>query len=122
MGAEASRRRLLALRTEVEAEGDCATRLGQTFCAAFAPSANTGFSFHVVLDARPHVGRRITSPAMSSPEAALALQSRIASANNWSNLRAEWIQWLTTCRRLRWRSRARTAEEAEALVCAAEQA
>ncbi|CAE8647880.1 unnamed protein product [Polarella glacialis] len=82
-----------------------------------------GLTFRLVLDLRPWVGRRVQSPPMPTVGAALALRQHLVEvvAGGWPAMRKEWLAWMVSERpRQRWRSCARSPEEAEAAVSAAE--
>ncbi|CAE8588030.1 unnamed protein product [Polarella glacialis] len=82
-----------------------------------------GLTFRLVLDLRPWVGKKVQSPPLPTVDAALALRQHLVEvvAGGWPALRKEWLAWMASERpRQRWRSCARSLDEAEAAVSAAE--
>lgn len=94
------------VRNAIDAEGK---QLGLTFC--------------LVLDLRSFVGKKVQSPVTASFDDALNMRRDIseASMKGWPSLRQLWRSWLTTHRpRSRWKSIARSVDEAELVIAAAE--
>lgn len=98
-----------------------AGRLRDAVATAVSAEPHLGLRFHIVLDARPWIGKRVYSPALESVESALALRRAVddAALRGWPVLRGFWLEWLMAQRR---RLKCQSAAEAEAAAGAVEAA
>eukprot|EP00438_Fugacium_kawagutii_P023211 Skav215680 [mRNA] locus=scaffold278:166462:167457:- [translate_table: standard] len=81
-----------------------------------------GLSLQVVMDARPWVGKMVTSPRTQQISQAISMWTRAEQARveGWHSMRSVWLEWMQMGRRERFNIRAKSWSQAEQTVTTAE--
>lgn len=85
--------------------------------------SDVGLSLQVVMDARPWVGKMVTSPRTQEISKAISMwmQAEVARLEGWPAMSAVWLEWMQMGRRERFNIRSKSLSQAQQTIWAAEQ-